>query len=83
MFTCHNPLCKKECKKIIASEGSLYCENCFEYKNIRNSNLHQIVASDGLTKVTWGKAWEIDNRIVSKEDGRTVINRSTGRPTQR
>jgi hypothetical protein len=33
-------------------------------------------------KLSAGKAWEIENRRVSQDDGVTVVNRATGKPAQ-
>lgn len=33
-------------------------------------------------KLSVGKSWEIDNRVISRDDGKTVINRVTGKPAQ-
>lgn len=33
-------------------------------------------------KISGGKDWEIVNRVISKDDGKTVINRVTGKPSQ-
>lgn len=85
MFDCPN--CKQQAKRLIAglsSDGKLYCNLCYERKgSIFNWQLHDIVADDGKTRVTKGKASEIDSRMVSPEDKHVVINRHTGRPTQR
>ena len=33
-------------------------------------------------KISGGKDWEIKNRVISKDDGKTPINRVTGKPAQ-
>ncbi len=33
-------------------------------------------------KLSAGKSWEIANRVISKDDGVTVVNRATGKPAQ-
>ncbi len=39
--------------------------------------------SDGsVGKITAGKAWEIENRTISPDDGRSVVNKKTGKPAQ-
>lgn len=86
MFECYK--CHQPCKRLIARNedrsGMLYGDCCFDgHRSPFNWQLHDIVASDGMTKVTKGKASEIDNRMVSPEDRRVVINKLTGRPTQR
>lgn len=78
------PRCGKEAKQLlIPKDGKLQCRDCSGPRPTRyNSQLNQIYAQDGETKLTNGKAWEIANRAVSKDDGRTVINKSTGKPAQ-
>lgn len=56
-------------------------------KESKNVNLGQVVQyykkRDGSRgRITHGKAWEIDNRTVSKQDGKTIINRRTGKEAQ-
>lgn len=33
-------------------------------------------------KISTGKSWEIANRVLSKDDGVTAVNRVTGKPAQ-
>jgi uncharacterized Zn ribbon protein len=85
MLTC--PRCNAETSKlVIPLGGKLGCPNCSEKRSTKyNANLNQTFATygDGNTKkLTNGKAWEIANRTVSKDDGKTIINRVTGKPTQ-
>lgn len=81
MFTCYN--CKQECRKLIyPTKGELCCEKCYNTPLQFKPGLHDVVAQNGQVKVTAGKAWEIRNRIKSPDDGRTCINRITGKPTQ-
>jgi len=45
-------------------------------------NLHQNVGTN-KTKVSVGKAQVIANRVISRDDNRTVIDKTTGKETQR
>lgn len=78
------PNCKTSTSKLIGigREGEIKCPTCFERKDsIFNYQLNQSETIGGV-RITNGKAWEIRNRMVSKDDGRTVINRVTGKPAQ-
>ena len=86
-FLC--PMCGSETNKLIASEISIdfTCLSC-DHPSVRSDrhgmgpNLHANVGTDKTSTLTVGKAWEIDNRMVSREDKKTVINRKTGREAQ-
>jgi hypothetical protein len=85
MFTC--PRCKAETTKlVIPLNGKLGCDLCSEKSPSRyNVNLNQTFAKYGdnnSKRLTTGKAWEIANRVVSKDDGKTIINKVTGKPAQ-
>lgn len=85
MFKCPN--CKTDCKRLIANtfitnSGELKCENCYESKSERTLGLQDTLCQQNGIKISKGKAWEIRNRTKSKDDGRTVINKITGKPTQ-
>ncbi len=73
----------------------LACDEHYKYlydsyiKKVRyvNTNLGQSadkwIGNDGKQhNMTVGKEWEINNRILSKDDGKTMINRVTGKPAQ-
>lgn len=80
---CPNQNCQEQTNKLIYSGKKIYCPQCFTYRSLTGGiNLHQNVG-DRETQITRGKMWEIDNRGVSRDDGRTVINRITGREAQR
>jgi hypothetical protein len=80
---CPNKDCNEWTLKLITSGNKTYCPLCRGANpTMTGINLHDDVG-DGTTKVTRGKAWEISNRVISKDDGRTVINKITGRPAQR
>jgi transcription elongation factor Elf1 len=86
------PNCKVEnVRRLIAppdkTDGVLYCPACYHSTNRTNCNLGQVVDKwvdeDGKTRrVTYGKAWEIENRRISKDDGVTVVNYATGQETK-
>lgn len=92
MLTC--PQCDKEVKMlVIPHEGRLGCRDCAGKVPKRyNVNLGQTVeqwthidkhtTNEIKHKLTVGKNWEIDNRIISKDDPKVVINRVTGKPSQ-
>lgn len=84
MFDC--PRCNKETKRLTICEmvKRIVCDACHpEHGGSKfNWQLHDVLHRDGRTKVTRGKAWEIDQRIKSPDDGRTIINRKTGKPAQ-
>lgn len=92
MFEC--PICKQETKTlVIPAEGKLAGRCCASTGPKRfNVNLGNTVDSwthiDKKTgnevkhKLTTGKDWEIQNRVLSKDDGKTSINRVTGKPAQ-
>lgn len=52
-----------------------------------NVNLGQVidkwVKPDGtIGKITVGKDWEIRNRTISNDDGRSVVNKVNGKPPE-
>ena len=48
-----------------------------------NKTIESYTRKDGTKgKITSGKAWEIENRRVSRDDGKSVINAKTGKPAQ-
>jgi hypothetical protein len=78
-----------------AHDGVLYCPACYVrtrrkhgYDHTLNQTLerwtHRSKKTDSLVhhKLTKGKDWEIENRRVSLDDGKTVINKATGKPAQ-
>jgi hypothetical protein len=78
------PSCHKEAKVLVIPEGGkLGCNECV-VRGPKKYNVHlgQTWASDGKTRLTHGKAWEIGNRVVSPDDGKTLINKKTGKPAQ-
>ena len=85
MFNCP---CGKQTQQLMicgkAKHGRMTCKACepCEQGSAFNPNLNQTYVRDGNTRVTTGKAWEIRNRVVSRDDGKTVINKVTGKPTQ-
>ena len=79
---CPNKDCNEWTLTLITNGKDTYCPQCRNKPSMTGINLHQDVG-DGTTKVTRGKAWEIANRGISRDDGRTVINKITGRPAQR
>ena len=81
-MTC--PKCHAETSKLVIPLGGvLSCRECVgERRTQYNPMLNQAFASDGVTRLSNGKAWEIKNRIVSKDDGHTLINKITGKPAQ-
>ncbi len=83
------PICKNEVNQlVIPPEGKKFgCRPCV-YKDRKptksyNVNLGQTYLSDGVTRISVGKAWEIEQRVVSPDDPKVIINRKTGRETQR
>lgn len=82
MLQCPN--CNAETSKLVIPLGGvLSCRECIpESRPKYNAMLNQAFASDGVTRLSNGKAWEIANRIVSPDDGRTMINKKTGKPAQ-
>lgn len=92
MFNC--PICSKETKQlVIPVDGKLSGRCCANVgPSQRNVNLGQTVEKwthvDKNTgrevkhKLTTGKNWEISNRVTSKDDRMTVINKATGREAQ-
>lgn len=79
------PKCGSDAVKlVIPLGGRLGCRSCSDpartkYNAQLNQTLHNI---DGKTRITRGRAFELDNRIKSPDDGRTIINRITGKPAQ-
>lgn len=78
------PRCGAQTNKLIIPEhGKLGCKDCSVAKpRPYNVNLGQTFVKDHMTRLTTGKAWEIEQRVVSPDDGKTIINRKTGRETQ-
>lgn len=76
-------MCKKDVTRLTygdkCSTGA--CRGCYHGSGI-DLSLNGVIWTDGKTRLTKGKAWEIDNRTVSRDDGRTVVNRKTGKPAQ-
>ena len=97
MDRCYLEDCNQE-GSIVVCYQPLYVRSCDEhyrelYKSFlksrrpRNVNLGQTVdtyvKSDGsIGKITAGKAWEIENRTISPDDGRSVVNKKTGKPPE-
>jgi len=83
MFDCPN--CGLKTTKLIGSDElkRVVCPHCHpgtnNSKNAKDYELHWKESKN----VTNGKAWEIKNRTISKDDGKTVINKVTGKPAQR
>lgn len=82
---CHNPTNKL----VIPADGKkLGCRECVGFsKAPTNVNLGQTLDTytkkDGTKgKITVGKNWELENRRVSMDDGRTIINQVTGKPPE-
>lgn len=83
------PSCGAETSKLIGCNElrRVVCTNCHYNcmgdKKFDNYNLGQTLIKDkNGTRVTYGKAFEIDNRMVCPDDGKTIINRKTGKPAQ-
>lgn len=90
-FEC--PICKNPTQSlVIPLNGKLSGKCCVEMSpSKKNVNLGQAlekwthVDKNGVEhkhKLTVGKSWEIDNRVTSKDDGVTVVNRATGKEAQ-
>ena len=78
-FDC--PSCgSAKARRLIAGDKALQCNECYEAKRDRNTHIGEKGGDWG--KMSYGKAWEIDQRIASPDDGKTIINRKTGKPTQ-
>lgn len=96
MSTFDCPSCKQGADKLIIfnDPARLGCPGCrtSTIKKAYNVNLGQTLDKwthiDKKTgreikhRLTTGKDWEIANRAFSKEDGKTAINRITGKETQ-
>lgn len=87
MLSC--PSCGAETSKVTGCDKlqrvvcTLCHGNCRGAVALGNVNLGQTLVKDKTgTRVTYGKAWEIDHRILSPDDGKTIINSSTGKPAQ-
>lgn len=91
MFEC--PSCGCEAKTlVIPQDGKLGCRSCVTMRpKPINVNLGQTVErwnhvdKKGIEhkhRLTVGKDWEINNRVVSRDDKMTVINRVTGKEAQ-
>ena len=97
MDKCYTEDCNQE-GSIVVTYQPIYvasCDECYAalYKMFlksrrkQNCNLgqtvHEYVKKDGSRgRLTAGKDWEIANRTISKDDGKTVINKVTGKPAQ-
>ena len=81
-FICRS--CKAETNKLIYPTGfdDCVCPSCYVPRNVSNINLHMPMPGSQRKGLTVGKAWEIDQRVISKDDGKTVLNRRTGKETQ-
>lgn len=91
-FIC--PSCKEETNKLIAIgegqvESHIGCPKCHiprqDFTNVRLGQTFDswISEKDGSKhRISEGKKWEIDHRIVSKDDKKTVVNSATGKVTQ-
>lgn len=64
--------------------GKYACQDCDYLRSKVNLPIdgHQPVYVNGKNVPGHTRAWDrgIQRRVISKEDGRTVIDRSTGRP---
>ena len=85
-------------KFIPENGGIYGCRSCVDafmgrkYRPQANVNLGQTVQSwthidkksgnEVKHRLTVGKNWEISQRTISKDDGMTVVNRTTGKPTE-
>lgn len=78
------PICHAEVNKlVIPLGGRLSCRLCSGPERTRyNPRLNQTNIRDHSTRLTNGKAWEIENRVISKDDNKTIVNRITGKPAQ-
>lgn len=78
------PRCGEKAEKlVIPLDGKMGCRACVGPLASRyDPKLNQTFLSDGKTRLTNGKAWEIMNRRQSKEDPKVYINKITGKPTQ-
>ncbi len=91
-FEC--PSCFAETAKLIIYEHpkKLGCPNCgtpkvkpVSTKIGQTLDKWEHVDKKGIVhkhRLTGGKSWEIDNRRTSPDDGHTVVNRATGKPTE-
>jgi hypothetical protein len=87
-FECHT--CKAETSKLIIPENGdkLVCPNCHISRRIDgNVRLGQVndrwVDPKGRKHfISEGKKWEIDHRVISKDDPRVVVNAKNGKETQ-
>lgn len=65
--------------------GKYLCQSCHPFwpgdRNSSNMNLHDKVRL-GAQKTTLGHIKEIKDRVISRDDGKTVIHASTGRPVR-
>lgn len=89
-FEC--PICKQETKTlVIPQDGKLAGRCCANVAPTKyNVNLGQTLDSwkhvdkqgvEHTHRLTVGKSWEIDQRRVSPEDNKVVINNKTGKET--
>ncbi len=88
MLDCPN--CGAQAKRLIIFNDPYHtgCDNCgqarkrFSITGLGSTD-DKWHGDDGkVHRITAGKRWEIENRTISKDDGKTVINKVTGKPTQ-
>ena len=87
-FEC--PSCGANTPKLVIYEHprKLGCPNCGKpkpqsYSVAIGSVVQTYRKKNGSTgRITHGKAWEIENRTISRDDKMTVINKVTGKETQ-
>jgi hypothetical protein len=87
-FECHT--CKSQTNKLIIPESGekLVCPNCHVSRqvngNVRLGQTNDKWVDQKGTKhfISEGKKWEMDNRVISKDDPRVVVNQKTGKETQ-
>lgn len=84
-FDC--PTCDSKTWKLIYAEydptaDKLVCPNCYKQQIVLKVGLHDPFPGSQSKGLTNGKAWEIENRVVSPDDKMVYINKKTGRETQ-
>lgn len=88
-LNCEN--CGLEWTRLIACEHTkrLMCNHCHaDHSSSKvNHKLNQSAdkwedAKGRIHRMSKGKEWEINNRVLSPDDSKTVINRVTGRESQ-
>lgn len=90
VYICDCPSCGAPAYKLVIYQEpkKLGCPACGTQKpKSKNVNLNQTVQSwvgpkGQKHRLTSGKSWEIENRVISKEDPNVVINKVTGKPTE-